>query len=178
VIEVVRNMAVAYGSNVPQYIQLDIANSSVQTMLNERYLQWIDECLTQLPYLLARTHQRRAVVRKLAVAIRRGLPLEHQQQQSQRRDRINTIVRAIQSYGLRRFALGGGPPSSAALLELRPNLSLHMWKTPTPSSSNSFLMNELCLHSLASQILLEPWIEQLTEKKECCIQESIVHLWA
>jgi hypothetical protein len=160
VIEVVHQMAVAHAPSVKQYIQHDIANYCVQTMLEHHY-RWIDECLKQLPYLLDLTNQRRGVVWKLAVAICRG----PQQQQQQRNDHIDTIVQAIQSYGLRRFALEGGPPSLSTLLELRPFLPIHVWTdTPTMSSSSSSLMNELCRHSLASQILLEPWIEQAKER--------------
>jgi hypothetical protein len=145
-----------YRNKVAQYIQHDIANYCVQTML-ETHGHWVDECLAELPYLMDIAHRRRGVLWKLARACRRrgnhNNSADHQHdQQQQQKQRADQLVRAIEAYGLRQFATEG-PPSLAVLLELLPSMSSsHLW---TPS-----LVGDLCRNSLASKVLMEPWIEQ------------------
>jgi hypothetical protein len=86
---------------------------------------------------------------------------DQQQQQQQQEQRADQLVRAIEAYGLRQFATEG-PPSLAVLLELLPFMSSssapHLW---TPS-----LVGDLCRNSLASKILMEPWVEQSQSRRD------------
>lgn len=128
-----------FRKNVKAYIEHEMANYCVQTML-EFHRHWVEECLEQLPYLVDPASNRRGVLWKLTTACQ----LSHQ------KDRI---IKAIEGYGMSKFVRDGAP-SLATLVALLPSVEslLH------PS------LSYVCQNSLASKILVEPWIEHSREK--------------
>lgn len=130
----VDDIADSLRKNVKSYIEHDTANYCVQTML-EFHRHWVEECLEELPYLLDPAHHRRGVLWKLATACQ----LSHQ------KDRI---IKAIEGYGILKFVKEGAP-SLATLVALLPTIE------PLLRPSLSYV----CQNSLASKILVEPWIE-------------------